>query len=47
MDKKKLFKLVAQISQIILDSCETDKEVEQVKKGVEKYIDFSKFISQV
>ena len=47
MDNKILFKIIAQIAQIIIDNCETDKEVETVKKGVEKYIDFSKFISQV
>lgn len=47
MDSKKLFKIIAQISQIIIDNCETDKEIEQVKKGIEKYIDFSKSISQI
>jgi hypothetical protein len=47
MDRKKLFKIIVHISQIIIDSCETDSEVEQVKKGVEEYIDFSKSIPHV
>lgn len=47
MDKRKLLSIVAQISQIIIDNCETDEEVEQVKKGIEKYIDFSKAISRI
>ena len=47
MDRKRLFKVIAQIAQIIIDGCETEKEVQAVKKGVEKYIDLSKSISQV
>jgi hypothetical protein len=47
MDRKKLFKLIAQISQIIIDNCETDDEVKWLKKGIEEYIDFSKSIPHV
>jgi len=46
LDKRTLLKIVAQISQIITDNCETDQEVQQVKEGIEKYIDFTKSISQ-
>jgi len=46
MDKKPLLKIIAQIAEIILNNCETDKEIEQVKEGIEKYIDFSKSIPQ-
>ena len=46
MDKRTLLKIVNQISEILLDKCETDKEVEQVKEGIKKYIDFSKSISR-
>ena len=45
MDKRKLLYLINQIAQLIIDNCETDKEIEQVKQGIEKYIDFSKSIS--
>jgi len=38
--------VIAKISDIILNSCETDKEVEQVKEAVENYIDFFKSIPQ-
>ena len=46
MDKHKLLRIIHQIEEIILNNCETDDEVEQVKEGVEKYIDFFKSISQ-
>jgi len=46
MDKRTVLKIVNQISEIILDKCETDEEIEQVKQGIEKYLDFSKSISQ-
>ena len=42
----KLLRVIARISDIILNNCETDKEVEQVKEAVEKYIDFLKSIPQ-
>lgn len=42
MDKRTLLNIINQISQIIIDKCETNEEVEQVKEGIEKYIDFSK-----
>lgn len=46
MDKRTLLNIIARIAQIIIESCETDEEVERVKKGIEKYTDFSKSISQ-
>jgi len=46
MDKRILLSTVNQIVQIILARCETDKEIEQVKDGIEKYLDLSKSISQ-
>ena len=46
MDKNKLLNIIARIAQIIIDSCETNEEVEQVRNGIEKYIDFSKSISR-
>jgi hypothetical protein len=47
MNKAKLLKLINQIAQLVIENCETDKEIEQVKEGIEKYIDFSKSISQI
>lgn len=46
MDKRTLLKVTAQVSQVIIDSCETDEEIEQLKEAIEKYIDFAKSISQ-
>ena len=46
MNRTKLLGIIARISQIIIANCETDKEVEQVKEGIEKYIDFFKSIPQ-
>jgi len=46
MDKEKLINVIIRIAQIINDTCEADKEVEQVKEGVGKYIDFLKSIPQ-
>ena len=46
MDKRKLLSLINKISQVIIENCETDEEIEQVKQGIEKYLDFSKSISQ-
>ena len=46
MDKLKLLSLINRVAQIIIESCETDEEIEQIKQGIEKYIDFSKSISQ-
>ena len=46
LDKEKLLNVIMRIAQIINDTCETDKEVEQVKESVEKYIDFFKSIPQ-
>jgi len=45
MNRKRLLTIIAQISQIIIDNCETNEEAEQVKKGIEKYIEFAKSIS--
>ena len=45
MDKQKLLSLINRVAQIIIESCETDEEIEQVKQGIEKYLDFSKPIS--
>ena len=46
MNRTKLIGIIAQIPQIIIANCETDKEVQQVKEGIEKYIDFFKSIPQ-
>lgn len=46
MDKQKLLSLINRIAQIIIENCETDQEIEQVKQGIEEYLDFSKSISQ-
>ena len=46
MDKRTLLKIVNQISEIILNRCETDEEIEQVKESIEKYLEFSKSIPQ-
>lgn len=46
MDKGKLLNVIIRIAQTINESCETDKEIEQVRDGLEKYIDFSKPISR-
>lgn len=46
MDKRKLLSLINKVAQIIIESCETDEEIEQVKEGIEKYMDFSKSIPQ-
>jgi len=39
--------VIAKIADIILNNCETDEEVEQVKDGIKKYIDFFKSIPQI
>lgn len=46
MDKENLLNVIMRIALIINETCKTDKEVEQVKEGVGKYIDFSKSISR-
>ena len=46
MDKMKLVNLIIRIAEIINNNCETDKEVDQVKEGIEKYMDFLKSIPQ-
>ena len=46
MDRTKLLGIIAQISQVIIGNCETDKDIEQIKEAVEKYIDFFKSIPQ-
>jgi hypothetical protein len=46
MNKRKLLEIITQIAQIIIANCETDEQIEQVKEGVEKYIDFCKSIPQ-
>ena len=46
MDKRTLLSLIGRIAQLIVENCATDEEVNQVKEGIEKYLDFSKSISQ-
>jgi hypothetical protein len=46
LDKRKLLHLINQIAQLVIENCETDEEIEQVKEGIEKYMDFPKSISQ-
>ena len=47
MNRTKLLAVVAQISQIIIENCEKDEDVDQVKEGIEKYIDLFKSIPQI
>jgi len=36
MNRNKLLHIVARIAEIIIEDCETNEEVEQVKEGIEK-----------
>ena len=46
MDKKVLLKIVHQISLIIIDNCEVEEDVEQIKDGIDKCIAFIKSVRE-
>lgn len=46
MDKRQILSIVNQIAQIVIEKCETDEEVEQVKNGIEKCLEFVKSFPQ-
>ena len=46
MKKKALINIIARLAEIIINNCETDEDIEQVKEGIEKYVDFLKSIPQ-
>jgi len=44
LDKKVLLRIINQISQIIIENCETAKDVEEIEQGVKKYMAFLKSV---
>ena len=46
MDKKVLLRIINQISQIIIDNCETDEDVGEIEEGIKKYMAFLKSVRE-
>lgn len=46
MDRKRMFELIAQLAQSILENCKTDEEIKALMDGITKYIAFSQSIFQ-
>ena len=44
MEKRTLLAVVVKIVQLLIDYCETDEDIEQVKEAIGKYIDFTKYL---
>lgn len=42
MEKRTLLAVVVKVAQLLIDYCETDEDIEQVKKAIGEYIDFTK-----